>query len=137
VSEKEISFKKRLLMSVHLSQRYVHYYKEDREAYEKLLLEHFEVSSSRDCSIKQLIALVDYLNFKSQDLAVIIEPKNRLTKKQIALMRALWIGYAKDNSDKALLNFIFKIAKNRYLSLEVVSKEDSSKVISILKKAVK
>lgn len=128
-------YKKILIQQVHVSRKYRAFYKENKEAYRDLLKRSFQVESSTALDIDSLIALVDFLNYKTEE----ITPKNniKMTEKQRELLEELWLLYATDTSDIALLRWVYKVTKKVYISIENIEKEVATKAIYILKKSLK
>ncbi len=128
-------YKKILIQQVHLSRKYREYYKNNRDDYKELLKRSFSVESSTKLDIDSLIALVDFLNYKTDE----IESKNnvRITEAQKAKLLELWELYAKDTSEVALMKFIFTVSKKRFISVNSLDKSLASKVIAILLKSLK
>lgn len=133
MTDKQKSYKKSLIQQVHISPKYKEYYRENREDYLDKLLEHFGVKSSTEMSIKQLVALVKWLNYELPDLPIIRDRSRDATAAQLGLMRELWQHYARDTSEEALRGFVKRITKKLYLHLESVSKADATKCIIALK----
>lgn len=127
--------RKKLIAAVHLSQRYTQYYKENKEEYIKLLQENFNVESSKKLSIDQLIALLDYLNFKTDKIKT--KKQTKATPAQIATIRKLWKQYARDKSDRALIHFLSKYNNSTLmLKVEYYPAKTLQKGIIALKKTV-
>ncbi len=131
----QLKLKKQLIKAVHVSKRYVNFFKENESEYRELLKKHFGVESSTKLTIEQLMMLIDYLNFKRDSLPV-FEPK-KATARQIEHLRGLWKRYAKDKSDRALLWFLKKYEGVLPLRVEYVSKESAQKAIVALKKSLR
>ncbi len=108
--------KKRLIKAVHISQRYVNYYKDNKDEYKKLLKKHFEVESSKFLTVSQLIALLDYLNFKTSTLNY--KDTTKASDTQVYKIKQLWEQYADDKSDRALIHFLSRY-NQRILVLKI------------------
>jgi len=63
-----------LVKAVHCSILWREFYREDRDVYEKMLLEHYGVRSSKDMDIPQLLDLLNYLNNKQKHPSCLIRP---------------------------------------------------------------
>ena len=125
--------KKKLITAVHLSQRYKNYYADNKEEYKKLLLKHFNVSSSKNLSINELIALLDYLNFKTDTIELTKEKK--ASKAQVEKIKELWQQFARDKSDRALIHFLSRYnGKILVLKLEDYPQKVLQKGIIAIKK---
>jgi len=137
VTAKQEAYSKQLKMHIHTSVRYVNYYKDERKDYKNLLLTHFEVTSSTNLQIDQLIMLRDYMNYQRESLPIQKEPnanETRVTTPQLSTIRSMWNNYAEDTSDEALLKFFNRKFKKRYLHLNVMRMDEAQKLIPILKK---
>ncbi len=119
------------------SGRYRSFYAENEDAYREKLFEHFGERSSAKLSIRQLIVLVKWMEYDLPDLPYMRDRSADATQRQVALLRTLWIEYARDESDEALLGFVYRVTKNRYLNIAVLRKADASKCIAALKKTLK
>jgi len=127
--------KKKLITAVHLSQRYKNYYADNKEEYKKLLLKHFNVGSSKNLSINELIVLLDYLNFKTDTIELTKEKK--ASKAQVEKIKELWQQFARDKSDRALIHFLSRYnGKILVLKLEDYPQKVLQKGIIALKKTV-
>jgi len=128
-------YKKILIQQIHLSKKYREFFKDNREDYVDLLKNNFNVESSTDLDIDSLIALLDFLNYRSDE----IKSKNntKITPKQKEKLLELWETYAKDTSEIALMKFIFTVSKKRFISVNALDKALASKVIAILLKSLK
>ena len=124
--------KKGLIQAIHLSKRYINYYKDNKEEYKKLLMDNFGVDTSTKLTINQLIVLKDYLNFKRDSLSNF---KEKATPSQIKLLRELWQDYARDTSDRALIWFLKKYEGRLVINIEQISKKAAQKAIIALKKS--
>lgn len=136
-SNKQQKFRKSLIVAVHTSIKYKQFFRDNKEDYKVKLLLHFGVESSKDLSIEQLIALVDWLNHKAPELATIKDRRKEATQSQMIVIRRMWEVYANDQSDNALRNFIYKITKKRYLNLDMIARADATKCILALKNTLK
>jgi len=131
----QLKLKKQLIKAVHVSKRYVNFFKENESEYRELLKKHFGVESSTKLTIEQLMMLIDYLNFKRDSLPV-YKPQ-KATARQIEHLRGLWKRYAKDKSDRALLWFLKRFEGVLPLRVEYVSKESAQNAIVALKKSLR
>jgi len=137
MTKSQIKFKADLIKQVHISKKYQSFFRDNKEEYQDKLFAHFGVRSSKDLNIEQLIALVDYLNYKTPELATIKDRSKDATERQLTVIRELGQVYATDKSEEATRNFIYRITKNRYLNLKSISKADATKCILALKKTLK
>ena len=129
------SLAKKLKAAVHLSQRYTQYYKDNKEEYRELLQKHFNVNSSSKLSIDQLIALLDYLNFKTDEIKT--KKQNKASPAQVATIKKLWAQYARDKSDRALIHFLSKYNNSTLaLKVEYYPSQALQKGIIALKKTI-
>jgi len=130
----QAEFKKTLIKRIHLSKKYQEYYKHNKDEYKEILQEHFGVESSKELKIDNLKVLVDYLNFKRDNLPVRDERDARLcTPEQKNAMQTIWNSFASTPTDEALLKFVNRQTKKRYLHLYMVSKNEAQKIIHALK----
>ena len=132
MTKKQQLLHKSLVRQLHISKRYAAYYKLNKDEYVELLQTHFGKETSKDLSIEQLIDLVDYMNFKKEELKVYNATLS--TKSQQDYIKELWDKYADDTSEKALLEFIYRQTQKRYLHLHMIGKKEAQKVIPVLKK---
>jgi len=132
MTQKQANYAKALKRQIHLSSRYIHYFKDDREAYEELLTKHFGVTSSTKLKIDELVMLRDYMNHETEELPI-YEPE-KATEPQLSLMRLIWSRYAQDVSDKALIAFINHNFTKKYVQPAEISLTDAQKIIPVLKK---
>ena len=132
MTQKQKELKAKLIKQIHISKKYQEFYRYNRDVYEDIVKKHFEVASSKDMSIEQLLHFCDWLNDKTKELAT-IKPTTA-TKKQLEAIKSLWGEVARDKSDDALRAFISRITKNNYLRVESISKKDAQKMIPVLKK---
>ena len=128
-------YKKLLIQQVHLSRKYREHYKNNKEDYRDLLQRSFNEQSSTKLDIDSLISLVDFLNYKTEE----IQTKNntKITEMQKVKLLELWHTYAKETSEVALMKFIFTVSKRRFVSVNTLDKTLASKVIAILIKSIK
>lgn len=126
--------KKSLIKALHISKRYVNYYKDSENEYRELLKKHFGVKSSKELSIDNLIALVEYFNFKRDKLEIKVD---KATKNQILTLKKLWKDYARDKSDRALIWFLKKYNGSLVIKPEDISFKAAQKAIIALKKTLK
>jgi len=126
---------KSLIKALHISKRYTQYYRENKEEYKELLQEHFGKDSSTKLTIEQLINLVDYMNFKKDELKVY--RSSLITTQQQTYIQELWAAYATDTSQSALLEFVYRQTHKRYLHLHMLTKKEAQKIIPVLKKMTK
>ena len=129
---KERSYHKALIKTLHISARYQNHYKENKDEYIELLQEHFGVNSSKEMSVSELLILVDYFNFKRDDLPEKASLKD-ITKKQYEYIKGLWEEKARDKSDEALLSFVKRQTKRKINSLNKLNFEEAQKLIIALK----
>ena len=133
MTQKQKAFHKSLIKSLHISRRYSEFYKENREEYEELLVEHFGVKSSKELSIDKLIKLVDFMNFKDVVLPYPHHDEERASEAQLTLMKSLWESFASTPTEEALLKFVNRQVKKRYLHLHMLQKSEAQKIIPVLK----
>ncbi len=133
MTTKQIAFRKNLLMKIHISETYLKLYKDNRTAWVEFLQTYYKVKSSSTLSIEDLINLTDFLSNKQ------IAPQTRkgfASKMQLSKIKELWNQKARDKSDKALMEFIYRITKERYIKFELLSKIEATKVIIGLSKMI-
>ena len=128
-------YKKILIQQVHTSAKYREWYRDNRDDYVKLLKEKFGVESSKALDIDSLIALVDYLNYKSEE--IVTRDNTQITPKQREKLLEVWEAYARDESEASLMRWIHKIEGVYYMNIGVVPRAVASKVISILLRSIK
>lgn len=131
MTPKQQMLHKMLIKQLHISKRYTEYYKHNKEEYKDMLEEFFGVRSSLDLRIEQLIDLVDYMNFKKASL--VKSTPELCSKAQQVVIRELWGNIARDKSDEALLTFIQRVLKKRYLHLHMLTKKEAQVIIPVLK----
>lgn len=131
MTPKQQMLHKMLIKQLHISKRYTEYYKHNKEEYKDLLEEFFGVRSSLELHIEQLIDLVDYMNFKKASL--VKHTPELCSKAQQVSIRGLWGNIARDKSDSALLTFIQRVLKKRYLHLHMLTKKEAQTIIPVLK----
>jgi len=130
MTQKQQTYHKSLVRSIHLSRRYKEYYKDNKDEYKELLQEHFKVDSSKELSIDQLILFVDYMNFKRASLP---SQANKLcSEAQISKMKELWFSFARTPTEEKLLSFVNRQTSKDYSSLELVTKAEAQKIIPTL-----
>lgn len=137
MTNKQKSYKARLIKAVHISTKYKEYFASHDDDYRAKLREHFWVTSSKELNITQLKVLVKWLMYEIPDLPIIKDRSEEITEAQISLMLKLWDQYANDTSEQALRAFIYKVTKNRYLRVDKLSRGDATQCIVILKKTLK
>lgn len=131
---KQEIYHKQLIKKVHISQRYKHYFKEEQQEYEKLLLQHFGTDSSKNLTIDQLLILIDYLNGKRSSLP---EYHKKATQKQIEHIQTLWKDKSKSKTTQALLTYanrFFHKGKTLLTSLTQITTTTATKLIRALKR---
>ncbi|MFZ5375728.1 MAG: phage protein GemA/Gp16 family protein [Campylobacterota bacterium] len=119
-----------LVKQVHTSIRYKNYYRDNREEYVRMIEDAFGKKSSRDLSVSDLIALVDYLNMR-RDWLPTFKPR-QATPAQVWKIMQAWDAKARDKSDTALLNFCRRIIKKEYESPDQMTFNEAQKVILAL-----
>jgi len=132
MTQKQARYAKALKKQIHLSSRYKHYYKDDREAYEELLKKHFGVTSSTKLKIDDLVKLRDYMEHKLEELP--IYKGKCATPAQLCTMLSMWQNYANDVSEEALLVFTNKQLKKSHVNLNLITLLEAQKMIPTLKK---
>jgi len=128
------AYRKILIQQVHLSGKYRAFYKDNKEEYVALLKKSFNVNSSTKLSIDSLVALVDFLNYKTEE--IVCENNVKITQAQKEKLLELWDTYARDSSEVALMKFIFTVSNERFISVNALSKTLTSKVIAILIRSI-
>ena len=134
LTAKQKAYRKALIQYVHVSKKYRAYYKDNREEYKGVLERAFGVRSSKELSVNSLTILVDWLNYRRDELPVYRPDK--ITDAQEVKLRELWERYAKDKSDTALLGFVKRVGQKAYMSVELVDKASATKCITALKKTL-
>lgn len=66
-----------LIKAIHCSQMWRQFYRHDRAAYERMLLDAYGVESSREMSVYQLVDLLKYLNYEQKGPSMIRRPATR------------------------------------------------------------
>jgi hypothetical protein len=127
MTKKQQNFKRALIKQVHTSPMYKGIFAHNRDLYEDMLKAKFGVTSSKDLSIDELIALVDYLNHTTDKIE--LPPA---TQNQIAYIKTQWLLKAESKDETSLLKFIKRVTKKEIKSLENLTKRDASKVIGAL-----
>lgn len=131
LTPKQQAYRKNLLTKIHLSPRYVNFYKDNKDEWVALLDKHFGVQSSAKLKIDNLVELMDYCNFKRSNLPIF--KKWHITMAQAKYMRELWQDYANDKSDEALLRWILNKFKVAYIKIDLIKRRDGAMIISVLR----
>jgi len=63
-----------LIKAIHCSQMWRQFFRDDRAAYERMLLDAYGVESSRQMSVYQLIDLLKYLNYEQKSPSMLRRP---------------------------------------------------------------
>lgn len=133
LTKKQEIYRKMLLRQIHLSPRYINFYKDEKEEWRSFLMGKFAVNTSARLSISNLEELLRYMSFKSLDIQPTIELLDKASKKQCELLRGIWSEWARDISDEALLRFIGKKWKKFYIKLEYIPKAEIRTYIAVIK----
>ncbi|HDV7508734.1 TPA: DUF1018 domain-containing protein [Campylobacter jejuni] len=110
----------------------------DDESYRFILEQRYNKFSSKDLSINELRDFAITLGYdekfiKNQSFKKANFKNKRATKKQLAMIQAIWSKNAKNPTQLALREFINNIIKKRPLHLWYLKKEEANKVILGLK----
>ncbi|MFV0481867.1 MAG: phage protein GemA/Gp16 family protein [Campylobacteraceae bacterium] len=100
----------------------------DNDAWETFLQKNYRIDSSAKLSIDELYNLLDVLNKGSTPKITGIRPKQKtdaITIKQEMYIKELW----GDKSLKSLSNFCFRTIKKRPIRLNVLNKNEATKLI--------
>lgn len=127
MTNKQLQYKKMLIMQVHRTKLWFDVYSHDRELYEDMLFNNFKVRTSKDLSIDSLKKLVKFLGGSS-----FVSLKTTITDNQAKFLLTLWKQKARLKDEANLLKLIynrFKISLNSIYDLE---KKDFKKVIAVL-----
>lgn len=124
MTSKQRGYQISLLRQLHLSERYIQLYKDDPIAYRAWLKKHLDVDSSKDLRLDTLISLVQYFQFKSDDI-----PHNRASTQQIGFIRHLWSANATYKDEASLLSFVDRVTGRELDTLESLTPTQASKVI--------
>ncbi len=130
MTAKQKAYRKNLLTKIHLSERYVGFYRHNKDEWKELLIKHFGVDSSADLDIENLLNLLDFCNFKKGCLPTYKD--ECATSAQVKYMRDLWKNYARDKSDEAFLNFLQKRFKISVIKLDLIPLKDAGRIIAVL-----
>ncbi len=124
-------YAKKLIQNIQINKKNVFCDDEDRKAFMK---SRFGVESTTKMSIDQLKLLLDFCNKKVSDIPMLnkIQNKEFITQAQLEKIRLIWKKKAKDKTETALLNFIFRITKYKLERLEDLLKGKATKVIVAL-----
>ncbi len=133
LSQKQIEYKKRLIILAHTLKRYYRPFLDD-DLRREWLYEQYGVRSFKDLSIGQLEEVVRFL--KTGD-GVKDSASQFITSKQLRAMRTIWRNNARSKNDKALKKWIEKITGVYYVNLENMEKHQAIKVISAMIKMFK
>lgn len=133
LTPKQQAYRKILLKQIHLSPRYVNFYKENRKEYEEMLSKHFGVVSAANLSINNLQELNNYLCLKKPTLDAQKEAQGYASSLQCKTIRVLWGSYATNKTDEAFLNWLGKRKKGYYMRIDLLPKSLASKMIAVLK----
>jgi len=134
MTERQERYRKGLIRSIHTSRRWREWFADHRDEYKEALRNAFGVESSTQLSIEQLVALDDWMNGRIDTLPR--KRNDRISKRQLAKLRALWRSYARDQSDHALLGFVARVTTKRYLNPEMISKAEAQRCIAALERTV-
>ncbi len=127
MTQKQKHYKASLIKQIHTSKLYVEVYKNDRDLYELMLMSNYNVSSSKDLSIEQLLKLLAFLNQKTTSIEKIYATKN-----QINFIKTLWDQKAQNPDEKSLLKLIYNRFKIDLKNIEDLEKKDFKKVIALV-----
>lgn len=128
MTKKQRAYQISLLRQLHLSKRYIELYKNDQILYRHFLETNLGVTSSKMLSIDVLKELVDYFNFKQDEI-----PQNRASNQQIAYIKHLWKSHSISKNESSLLNFIKRTTKKTLVRIHQLTPDDAKKVIAGIK----
>jgi hypothetical protein len=130
MTHKQKIYRNDLLRLIHTHPKYKEI--KEADAWEDWLYVRYAKTSSKDLSIGQLGNVIARLKGRVTDNGSYEE---RATKPQIDLMKSLWEEKAsKDTSIEALKRFCKRVIKIVPLHLEILSKEQATKIIVVLRK---
>jgi hypothetical protein len=130
MTHKQKVYRNDLLRLIHTHPKYKEIKAAD--AWEDWLHVRYAKTSSKDLSIEQLGNVIARLKGRVADNGGYEE---RATKPQVDLMKSLWEERAtSDKSIEALKRFCKRVVKIVPLHLEVLTKEQATKIIVVLRK---
>ncbi|PLY04899.1 MAG: hypothetical protein C0625_15420 [Arcobacter sp.] len=126
-------YKKQLIKLIQINKKNVFEEDEDRKAF---INSRFGVDSTKKLSIDQLKLLLDFCKRNVSDIPMLhpVENKEFVTELQKEKIRVLWNEKARNKSEEALLNFVFKITKAKIILLDDLLKGKATKVIVALER---
>ncbi len=126
LTKKQQDFRKRLLAQVHLSQKYTDFYAYYEDDYRSMLQQYFSVRSAAELGIDELIALVDFLNYRTK------APVVHATEAQVKYLRNRWAAKAKDPTENGMRKLCQKLFGFMPLRIESLSKKQVSGLINVV-----
>jgi len=131
----QAEYKKQLIKLIQINKSNVF---SDDEERKEFMNSRFGVDSTKKLSIDQLKLLLDFCKRKVSDIPMLnpVENKEFITELQKEKIRVLWNEKARNTSEEALLNFIFKITKAKIILLDDLLKGKATKVIVALEKLI-
>ncbi len=127
MTPKQKAYKKILVQQIHTSKLYCNVYKHDRDLYELMLKNSYNVNSSKDLNIEELKNLLKFLNGKTARVEKVYASSN-----QIAFIKTLWEKNSENKDESSLLNLLYNRFKISLKHIENLEKKDFRKVIALL-----
>ena len=129
MTTKQRNYQISLLRRLHLSPRYVNFYKDDQIAYRHFLKKQLGVESSKELKIDILRELVAYFEFE-QDKA----PTNKASSQQIDFLKHLWSNNATNKDFDTLLTLLKNKVNPLLKSISDLTPKECKQAIGIVSK---
>ena len=130
MTDKQKRYKASLIRSIHCSAMYKNVYAPDRDLYEAMLSNRFNVKSSKDMSIEELLQLDSFMNKK--DGLRLAPKKVYASQNQINYIITVWAKNSRDKSLESLLKLATKILKKPINDLSKITKKEGSSLIAVV-----
>ena len=130
MTDKQKRYKASLIRSIHCSAMYKNVYAPDRDLYEAMLSNRFNVKSSKDMSIQELLQLDSFMNKK--DGLRLAPKKVYASQNQTNYIITVWRKNSRDKSLESLLKLATKILKKPISDLSKITKKEGSSLIAVV-----
>ena len=130
MTDKQKRYKASLIRSIHCSAMYKNVYAPDRDLYEAMLSNRFNVKSSKDMSIEELLQLHSFMNKK--DGLRLAPKKVYASQNQTNYIITVWRKNSRDKSLESLLKLATKILKKPISDLSKITKKEGSSLIAVV-----
>ena len=121
-------YKRKLIQQIQINKSKVFFDEDQRKDF---MLSRFNVNSTKDMKIDQLILFLKFCKRQINDIPIlqIVPGKELLTQAQKEKIRVMWKHKAKNTSEEALLSFASKIGKYKLTSLDNLLKGKATNLI--------